>query len=146
MQSWAYRKKLLKTEKQKAYQKAWVAKNRKHVNAKSLARYHKHKEEIKTHPSRSPEARRRAYLKWRHQLSVEEYNQRVADQNSQCAICKRTPYRLCVDHDHDTGALRSLLCDNCNAALGHVREDPAVLTAMIQYIKNYKDKDDGKQV
>jgi hypothetical protein len=47
---------------------------------------------------------------------------------------KRTPRELAVDHNHETGQVRDLLCHNCNALLGMCREDKAVLLAAIKYL------------
>lgn len=40
-----------------------------------------------------------------------------------------------VDHDHETGLVRGILCPNCNRALGLVRDDVEVLQQMIEYLK-----------
>lgn len=58
------------------------------------------------------------------------------------AICKReetkrhrngTLWSLSVDHDHDTGAVRALLCSACNVGLSNFREDTESLTAAVEY-------------
>lgn len=52
-------------------------------------------------------------------ITLEEYDRMFEEQNGLCAICRKPPknYRLAVDHDHDTGAVRGLLCPPCNRAL-----------------------------
>lgn len=63
-------------------------------------------------------------LRAKYGISVEEYDQMLRDQDSACAICMRSelepgsPLKLVVDHDHETGKVRGLLCDFCNRALG----------------------------
>jgi hypothetical protein len=58
-------------------------------------------------------------------------------QHEQCAIChiddwgKKGP---AVDHDHETGRVRGVLCGNCNQGLGRFRDDPALLQAAITYL------------
>lgn len=52
--------------------------------------------------------------------------QLVAKQNGVCPLCKRDITRFdsinqCVDHDHDTGVIRAVLCRNCNGIEGKVR-------------------------
>jgi hypothetical protein len=55
-----------------------------------------------------------------------------------CAICRRADKLLVVDHCHNTGALREMLCERCNSMLGFVREDPDVLRRAIEYIERHK--------
>ena len=60
------------------------------------------------------------------------------EQNGCCYICKRHQteinHKLNVDHCHKTDKVRSLLCNQCNQALGLVREDPEVIQAMLEYV------------
>jgi len=60
-------------------------------------------------------------------------------QNSECAVCRRglpeLDQGLVVDHDHDTGAVRGLICQDCNRALGFVRDDVYVLKRAIEYLE-----------
>jgi hypothetical protein len=60
-------------------------------------------------------------------------------QNGVCAACFKTcsiKKNLAVDHDHKTGKVRGLLCQNCNVALGHARENPDVLRRLAEYLTN----------
>ena len=53
-----------------------------------------------------------------------------------CQICGQKDRReLCVDHCHTTGAVRGLLCDNCNKALGLFKDNVDVLNKAIDYLK-----------
>lgn len=53
-------------------------------------------------------------------LTLEEYRSILASQRGRCYVCLRKPEgkRLVVDHNHDTGEVRGLLCHKCNSALG----------------------------
>lgn len=51
-----------------------------------------------------------------------------------CEICG-SDKRICYDHDHTTGKHRGWLCDNCNKALGHVRDNAATLRALADYLE-----------
>lgn len=66
------------------------------------------------------------YVQKTYGLQPGEYAQRLADQGGRCAICGRQPRarRLAVDHDHNTGEPRALLCYTCNKALGWWEFDP----------------------
>ncbi|UOY02503.1 endonuclease VII domain-containing protein [Blastococcus sp. PRF04-17] len=55
-------------------------------------------------------------------------------QGGLCAICRAAP-AVHVDHDHVTGAVRALLCFNCNGGLGQFKDDPAVLRAAADYVQ-----------
>lgn len=78
-------------------------------------------------------------------ISLEQYNEMLSRQGGACAICERPesalaangePRALAVDHDHDTGAVRGLLCAACNVALGAFGDDPARLRTAAAYIEN----------
>lgn len=80
-------------------------------------------------------------------LMLSEYGQVYALQRGLCAIChdRRAPGKdqraledktgaLVVDHDHETGEVRGLLCSRCNTAIGMFRDDPALLASAIIYL------------
>ena len=78
-------------------------------------------------------------------LTPEEYDEMFAAQEGKCAICKRVPsgngvdrHNLVVDHDHDTGKVRSLLCDFCNRGLGIFRDSPDDLIAAAAYLLQHQ--------
>ncbi|MEU9946909.1 endonuclease VII domain-containing protein [Streptomyces sp. NPDC047939] len=73
-----------------------------------------------------------------YNLTSEQYAEMVAAQDGRCAICdEKATRRLHVDHNHATGAVRQLLCSHCNHAIGHAKEDPARLRAMIAYLERH---------
>lgn len=55
-----------------------------------------------------------------------------------CDICGGT-YRICFDHCHTTGKFRGWICNSCNAALGHVRDDVGRLHKMIVYLNKFNE-------
>lgn len=68
----------------------------------------------------SPHEKRRAHLKHRYGITVEQYDEMLAAQGGHCALCPWEPSDgkvLAVDHDHETGRVRGLLCRGCNLAL-----------------------------
>lgn len=72
-------------------------------------------------------------------LTVEQYDKLVEQQEGKCAICGRVPDRLVVDHSHETGVVRGLLCRTCNAALGIFNDDPAVVIAAARYLESRRE-------
>ena len=55
----------------------------------------------------------------------------------QCMICYEVPETkpLCVDHDHNTGKIRGLLCTRCNVGLGYFKDSPELFERAINYLK-----------
>jgi hypothetical protein len=84
--------------------------------------------------------RRAAKLRQTYGLTVEDYDALLASQNGKCAICgsefadKRVGF-LHVDHDHETGEVRGLLCSSCNRGLGFFKDDPNLMRRGIEYLE-----------
>lgn len=81
----------------------------------------------------------RAYsLRANYGITVDEYEQMLARQNGQCAICGTTECgtgkSFAVDHDHTSGAVRGLLCGSCNLGIGQLGDDPDRLLAAAMYL------------
>ena len=81
-------------------------------------------------------------LKDRHGLTLEDYAYMCKEQNGCCAIC-HTPEGelkecLRVDHDHNTGKIRGLLCNYCNSGLGFFRDNRVSLHAASRYLSKHK--------
>lgn len=73
-------------------------------------------------------------------MSLEDYEQKATAQNNVCAICGNTcksGKRLAVDHDHDTGKIRGLLCGNCNGGLGKFQDNPELLIKAAEYLRKH---------
>jgi len=72
-------------------------------------------------------------------LTVADFDKMVVKQNNCCAICKRKfTWKICVDHDHNTGEVRQLLCHFCNCGLGHFNDSVKILKRAIKYLEKYK--------
>jgi hypothetical protein len=74
------------------------------------------------------------HLKRRYGITAQEADAMLATQDGLCAICRAAPAAQ-VDHDHATGAVRALLCFNCNGGLGQFRDDAHVLRAAADYVQ-----------
>lgn len=83
-------------------------------------------------------------LRHRYGLSLEEYDLLLKQQGHSCAICKKheneLTYLLHVDHCHDNGNVRGLLCSACNLYVGYVKNNPSVFTNGELYLKKEKKK------
>lgn len=76
------------------------------------------------------------------------------EQDGRCAICdikgdvQELGYRkrqaLCVDHDHETKAVRGLLCGACNLGIGKLADDPAIIQNAANYLIKHNRKSNGK--
>jgi hypothetical protein len=81
---------------------------------------------------------RRAGLR-KYGLTETAYNEIAKDQDWKCLICSRryfkSPRNLCVDHDHETGKIRGLLCIGCNRGLGYFEDQPERLRKAALYLE-----------
>ena len=75
----------------------------------------------------------------RYGVTREDYDRAYQAQHGCCAICGRhqseLPRPLGVDHDHETGLIRGLLCDRCNVVLGRAQDSPRILLAAARYLE-----------
>lgn len=69
-------------------------------------------------------------------VSVDDYQRMYDDQRGCCAICF-APFagKGCIDHDHDTGRVRGLLCKPCNLAVGQMMDSPERLRSAADYLE-----------
>ena len=104
---------------------------------------HNHcKECTKKRVSATPSiVKREQALKRMYGITQQDYDIMLAKQNNQCAICKttepggrHTSNYFVVDHCHNTGKVRKLLCHHCNTALGLVGDNIGTLQAMVEYL------------
>ena len=101
---------------------------------------------IANNPNRKEVNRKNALA--RYGLTIEDYDRLMLEQDGCCKICLRQPpkegwktvTRLHVDHDHETGKVRALLCNNCNRALGYFQDDPDLLEKAYAYLSYWKAK------
>jgi len=86
------------------------------------------------------EYRNYQYMK-KYGISLGEYNDLLEKQGGKCAICGitreecNTKRALPVDHDHETGEVRGILCDSCNRGIGLLKENPELLRKAAAYLE-----------
>jgi hypothetical protein len=112
------------------------------------ARYHE------KHRERLAEYRRERYvsnaanvrgkmLEKQYGITAEDFAQMLLDQDGVCAICglpettiqNGKVRQLSVDHDHETGRVRGLLCNDCNRGIGMLHDDPDLLRTAADYLE-----------
>ena len=94
---------------------------------------------------RNPEKARAGIRRWnlmrKFGISVEDYDVMLQGQGGLCALCGRSERalakRLAVDHDHDTGAVRGLLCGPCNVVLGYI-ENTEWYPKALAYLRTHR--------
>lgn len=78
-------------------------------------------------------------------VSAEKYIAMLVAQDGKCAVCRQietaTRYgkvkTLAVDHDHETGEVRGLLCVQCNTAIGKFKDDRNLLLSAVRYLDKH---------
>lgn len=88
----------------------------------------------------NPEKEKHTYLKSRYGITLEQYEHMFTECNGRCMICDKpgedSDRGLHVDHNHETGDIRGLLCGSCNLALGHFKDSIPLLLKAIEYLSN----------
>lgn len=135
-----------------AYHKAWYAANRERLlvlnrdrrRAARAANPEKIREQERRYKAKAyhadPLKHRAQRLKCMYGLSQDEYEAMLLKQKGLCAICggKCRHENLSVDHCHATGAVRGLLCENCNRGLGLMMDSPELLRLAASYLEEAK--------
>lgn len=117
-----------RAEAKRAYHREWNAKN--HARMQELRRIRR-----KDPKYVAQEYKRNRLTKFG--LTAERMREMWAEQGCACAICEEpfmTPWEGCIDHDHETGSVRGLLCNGCNTGLGSFRDSTANLARAIMYL------------
>lgn len=129
----------------KTYLIAYRKQNREKLNAQTRAKYQKDPQKFlkfvrswaAANKTQIKIIARKAQLR-RYGLTIEDFNERLQQQAGKCAICNTTkPGRFDVfqvDHNHETGKVRGLLCASCNKGLGHFKDSVQLLIKAVRYL------------
>lgn len=110
--------------------KKWMHDNKDKIKANKKEKYQENKEKV-----------RWQIVKRKYGISENDYLEMLKQQKNGCAICGTMDAKhwetnnLLIDHCHNTGKVRGLLCNRCNTTLGLVNDDIKILKRMITYLK-----------
>ncbi len=138
-------------QRAKEYQKKWNEENKDRVSLLKKEYKLKHKERLKAindlyqkeynklHKDDKTEYDNKNKLRVaakKYDVTVEFLQELINKSNNKCEICRKER-KLCVDHDHKTGKVRSMICRKCNSALGMIEDDPQIALSLSSYIQKY---------
>lgn len=109
-------------------------------------RCEKHLAHYRDYANRNADRNRDKWLVRKYGISLAEYNHMFEEREGLCDLCgnsetartgryvQEAPNWLAVDHDHETGKVRGLLCRDCNVALGLLKDDSYLLRKAADYL------------
>src|SRR6266852_5914394 len=93
----------------------------------------------KLNTEKCKENRRRSWLRLKFGISIEDYNKLLIKQNFSCALCNKhmSEFKnsLAVDHCHETGEVRGLLCFQCNTCIVKLGDNVKAFERILNYLK-----------
>ncbi len=129
-------------ERHRARMRQWYAENRERAIAGVRQWQQDNKDHLAASRRESRKGRtaesREGHLRRKFGITQADYDHRLALQGGGCAICGKEPGKISlhVDHDHETAAVRGLLCVGCNNALGQFHDEPRLLLRAIEYVSS----------
>lgn len=130
----------------KCCKKAQYARHKDQIRAKSKKWMEANKDRVKANkqayyaacPARAKSTNLRKYG-----ITLVQYLSLVQHHDSKCALCRCSSpghrgYSWFVDHDHGTGKVRGILCNNCNQGLGKLRDSSRLLRIAANYIESFR--------
>lgn len=119
----------------RAYQREYYRKNREHVKARNRLSWHRRKTQRANQYKR---VGRFLHVQRTYNITPEEYARLLEKADYACMICK-IPFSdavyACVDHAHDDGHVRGVLCRKCNTGLGMFDDRVELIAAATDYLR-----------
>lgn len=117
--------------KHAAETRAYYRANRDRVIARERARY-----------EADPKRNKNYQLRHKYGITIQDFNAMLEAQGNRCLCCNTQfgllrAHRPYVDHCHQTGKVRGLLCTECNGVLGHSHDSPKVLRRCARYLERH---------
>ena len=84
------------------------------------------------------------HLMHKYKITTPERDRILVSQDNRCMICNveisfnGTKSKANVDHCHNSGIVRGILCNSCNTAIGSLRDDTSILQNAIKYLEKFK--------
>lgn len=116
-------------EKRREYMRKWREENRERHNELARESHARNKDKLENKAYRT-----NYHLKNTYGITSEDYDQKLLEQNGVCALCETPPKkkRLNVDHNHETGEVRKLLCTPCNTKIGWYEKNREKITKYLR--------------
>lgn len=108
----------------KKYHKNWYEKNKM-----------KKKEYCLSWRKANPEKVLSCHLKYKFNITKDQYDLMLKEQQGKCKICGKVMIEILVDHCHKTNKIRGLLCRKCNSILGYATDDISILKSALRYLE-----------
>lgn len=132
----------------KEARREWYEKNRGAVIARQRKYYRENREEIALRERKrrrdNPDYFAEKKYKEKYGITLDEYGEILKEQGGSCAICGQDrgtrDRRMDVDHCHETGGVRGILCEPCNKGIGMFLDNPEWLESAAHYLRSYKRK------
>jgi hypothetical protein len=105
---------------------------------------HCEKQQLRREQGLDVETRRRRELRKRYGITPEDWDRMYDAQLGRCPICLITlaeVKKVCVDHDHETGAVRGILCFQCNLGIGSLKDNIDALERAAEYLRPFVNTD-----
>ncbi len=128
------------TDKEKEKQKRWRLANPEKYKAQRDRANQRRKE--RGYYEKNADTIFENYLKRTYKIDLNKYNSLLSEQSGVCAVCKNecvTGKKLAVDHNHDTGEVRGLLCAKCNRGIGNFNDNLDRLKSAVLYLEKHSE-------
>ena len=129
-------------QKKKEYRKKWNRENKEQRLEYNREFYKRHTLKMRSrsrifyYKNREKELDRMRLSKYG--ITGDEFRKIIKEQNNQCPICMRsTKKNLSVDHNHSTGKIRGIICNDCNLAVANAGDSPKILRALAIYLEKF---------
>jgi hypothetical protein len=125
----------------KEKKKDWVVANP--IKVKSIKKRYKDNNKLKLseYYKMNKDVWREGQLKRHYGLTIEQYDDILSKQNGKCAICGTdscsTGKQMAVDHNHETGEIRGILCAACNIGIGMMKDDVSLIRKALTYLERF---------